>query len=401
MDATYSASAYCSKTKDSLPPPKWREDANRSGLFDSHLSFGNYADLEPSREIACQLELSAPEGVAEKKSVNPSCSANRWRFQNTNKFLVFISVMKMLSFPFSWFFWGTFVISDLIPEKVNGYMADVFYMIQMVISSTLFILPFFLYSRKGPLIFKVQAFGLILCGVIVCWKMGSLWGKEPLHIAFWAGTFLFFMGGLGFDAILWLYSKAFKHDGSEFNRLDGMLRFKRRFRRLFVAPFDEFDPVLQLLPSGYGSHDYALWLHHRYTDNKVCLATRVHSLGLDKANALAFWDCLQRYMDVTQPLPDLPVLEPSRPFDPVTVEHDRRTGRDPHYWRKRTYQGWQAKERKELDRRLHEYPWQQQPCIVRARIDPELSIEAYYRRQEAKGIFATPRADDFDNVHRH
>ncbi|MBN0077602.1 hypothetical protein JTL69_34980, partial [Pseudomonas aeruginosa] len=109
-------------------------------------------------------------------------------------------------------------------------------------------------------------------------------------------------------------------------------------------------------------------------------------------NALAFWDCLQRYMDVTQPLPDLPVLEPSRPLDPVTAEHDRHTGRDPHYWRKRTYQGWPAKERKELDRRLHGYPWQQQPCIVRARIDPGLSIEAYYRRQEAKGIFATPRA---------
>ncbi len=85
------------------------------------------------------------------------------------------------------------------------------------------------------------------------------------------------MGAVGFSAILWLYSKVFKQDGSEFNRLDGMLRFKRRFRRLFVAPFDEFDPVLQLLPSGYGSHDYALWLHHRYTDNKVCLATRVHS----------------------------------------------------------------------------------------------------------------------------
>ena len=85
-------------------------------------------------------------------------------------------------------------------------------------------------------------------------------------------------------------------------------------------------------------------------------------------------------------MPDLPVLEPNRPLDPVTAEHDRHTGRDPHYWRKRTYQGWPAK-RKMLDRRLQGYPWQQQPCIVRARIDPGLSIEAYYRRQEAKGIF--------------
>ncbi|HCE7024609.1 TPA: hypothetical protein NIC81_005908, partial [Pseudomonas aeruginosa] len=235
MEATYSVSAYRSKTRESLPPPKWREDTNRSGLFESHLSFGNYADLEPSQEIACQLELSEPENVAEKKSVNPSCGAHRWRFKNTNKFLVFISVMRMLSFPFSWFFWGTFVISDLIPEEANRYMEEVVYLVQLVIGSFLFILPFFLYSRKGFLILKVQTSGLILCGAIVFWKMGSIWGEEPLHIAFWAGTFLFFMGGLGFDAILWLYSKTFKHDGSEFNRLDGMLRFKRRFRRLFVA----------------------------------------------------------------------------------------------------------------------------------------------------------------------
>ena len=67
---------------------------------------------------------------------------------------------------------------------------------------------------------------------------------------------------------------------------------------------------------------------------------------MNQANALAFWDCLQRYMDISQPQSDLPVLEQSR------------------------------------------------------HLDPALSIEAYYRAQEAKGIQATPKADDFDNVHR-
>jgi hypothetical protein len=38
--------------------------------------------------------------------------------------------------------------------------------------------------------------------------------------------------------------------------------------------------------------------------------------------------------------------------------------------------------------------------LVEARIDPGLSIETYYRSQEAKGIQATPKGDDFDNVHR-
>jgi hypothetical protein len=221
-----------------------------------------------------------------------------------------------------------------------------------------------------------------------------------MQIALWAGAFLYFMATIGSDALLWLHSKITTHDGSEFNRIDGMLRFKRRFRRLFVAPFEEFDPVLQLLPSGYGSHDYALWLHHRYTDTKICLATKVHALGLDQANALAFWDCLQRYMDVTQPLPDLPVLEQSRHLDPVTAAYDAKTGRNPRRWRDQSEKGWLATGLKQLTQQLQQYPWQQQPCIIKARIDPSLSIEAYYRAQEAKGMHSTPKADDFDDVHR-
>nr|WP_092281428.1 hypothetical protein [Pseudomonas prosekii] len=221
-----------------------------------------------------------------------------------------------------------------------------------------------------------------------------------MQTALWAGAFLYFIATIGSDALLWLHSKISTYDGSEFNRIDGMLRFKRRFRRQFVAPFEEFDPVLQLLPSGYGSHDYALWLHHRYTDNKICLATKVHSLGLDQANALAFWDCLQRYMDVTQPLPDLPVLEQSRHLDPVTSAYDGKTGRNPRRWRDQSEKGWLATGFKQLTQQLQQYPWQKQPCIIKARIDPSLSIETYYRAQEAKGIQATPKADDFDDVHR-
>ncbi|MGN5933529.1 hypothetical protein ACNQR4_31255, partial [Pseudomonas aeruginosa] len=63
-------------------------------------------------------------------------------------------------------------------------------------------------------------------------------------------------------------------------------------------------------------------------------------------------------------------------LDPDSAHHDRQTGPDPHYWRMRTYQGWPAKERKELDRRLHGYRSQQQPCIVRARNARGLSIAA-------------------------
>ncbi|QVE19706.1 hypothetical protein KGD89_15545 [Pseudomonas cichorii] len=203
------------------------------------------------------------------------------------------------------------------------------------------------------------------------------------------------MGAIGFDCLLWLHSTISRHDGSEFNRVDGMVRFKRRFRRLFVAPFEEFDPVLTLLPSGYGSHDYTITLYHRYTNKKIYLATKMHSLGLDKANTLAFWDCLQRYMDVTQPLPDLPVLEQSRHLDPVTVAHDASTGRNSRRWRDQAITGWKTSGEKKLNEQLQRYPWQQQPCVIKARLSEELTIEAWYRAQEAKGIQATPKAEDF------
>ena len=115
---------------------------------------------------------------------------------------------------------------------------------------------------------------------------------------------------------------------------------------------------------------------------------------------MAFWDCLQRYMDISQPLPELPVLEQFRHLDPTTARHDAQSGRPPRRWRDTNARAWQRRGQHESMRRNAAYRWQQQPCILRARIDPQLSIEAYYREQEARGIQATPKADDFDNIHR-
>jgi hypothetical protein len=115
---------------------------------------------------------------------------------------------------------------------------------------------------------------------------------------------------------------------------------------------------------------------------------------------LAFWDTLQRYMDVQQPLPDMPILEQSRHLDPVTAAHDATTNRPPCYWRDINAQAWTRKEGKQLREKLAVYLWQEHPCILQAKIEPSLSIEAYYRSQEAKGIQATPKGDDYDNIHR-
>ncbi|PNF72833.1 hypothetical protein [Pseudomonas stutzeri] len=210
------------------------------------------------------------------------------------------------------------------------------------------------------------------------------------------------MAVIGTDLLIGLYSLIYTHDGSGFNRRDGMLQIGRRFRSPFVAPFYEFDPVMQLQITPHGGHDYVLWLHHRYTDTKVCLGMKMHSLGLDKANIHAFWDTLQRYMDVEQPLPDLPVLEQSRHLDPVTVAHDAAIGRPERLWRDRTAEDWKrSSASRKLKEQLASHTWQQKPCALRIKIDPDLSVEDYYRSQEAKRIHATPKGNDIGNIHQH
>jgi len=208
------------------------------------------------------------------------------------------------------------------------------------------------------------------------------------------------MGLVGWDYLLDLYLRVFKHDGSEFNRKTGMLTVARRFRQPFTAPFYEFDATMELRPSPHGNSSMSIWLHHRYSSFEVFLGGKVQSLGMSREECLAFWDTLQRYMDVSQPLPELPILEPFRHLDPTTAAHDNRTQRPPRRWRDLKYRVWERTGRPAMMQGNLDYPWQNQPCILKAKIDPALSIETYYRAQEAKGIQATPKADDFDDVHR-
>lgn len=213
-------------------------------------------------------------------------------------------------------------------------------------------------------------------------------------------AFSVFMGLIGWDYLQDLYLRVFAHDGSGFNRQTGMLTIGRRFQKPFSAPLYEFDATLEFRPGPHGNSGFAIWLHHRYTSVEVFLGGKIQSLGMNLEEALAFWDTLQRYMDITQPLPELPILEQFRHLDATTTAHDQQSKRDPRRWRDMPYKVWERRGRAEMMKRNRDYSWQEQPCILQSKIDPGLSIETYYRQQEAKGIHATPKGDDFDNVHR-
>jgi len=388
---TYGPAAYHGSALPTLPLPL----RDKQGLFDTALKWGHYANLDSISEIEGQLmgeaHLAYERQMKEKRNQQIYCDAERWSFERNGKLLHFLFILKLcclMTFSAPW------TIELAVTFDSGGIITPL-----GVIAS---ISALCLYATSRPWLAYILGgvLGMITAGALA-WNQGALWGYWGEQTAFWFGAILLFMAIIGVDLLIGLYSLFYNHDGSGFNRRDGMLRIGRRFRSPFIAPFYEFDPVMQLQVTPHGGHDYVLWLHHRYTDTKVCLGMKMHSLGLDKANRHAFWDTLQRYMDVEQPLPDLPVLEQSRHLDPVTAAHDAAIGRPERYWRDRTLEGWKRNSAsRKLREKLASHPWQQHPCTLRARIDPALSIEAYYRSQEARGIHATPRGDDFDNIHR-
>ena len=392
----YGPGAYSADGIPDLPPSK----GDHAGLMHTPLHWGHYAGLDPATEMEYQLNAELHKAYErqeqEKRPQRIFCDAQRWRFENISKIPHLLFVIKWSCFGFPWVFWGVklLILLDLTSSDGGAFFWSI------AIPAIAFGSMFLFGTSKQNYAYGLMASGAALTAAVISWHHGALWGFWAEQTSFWIGIFLFFMAVIGADALLGLYARFYQHDGSEFSRQAGPLAIARRLRKPFVAPFYEFDPVMQLMVTPHGGHDYALWLYHRYTGTKVCLAGKLHSLGLDKPNLLAFWDCLQRYMDVQQPLPDMPILEQSRHLDPVTAAHDAARNRPPRYWRDINGKVWQRKEGKQLREQLAAYPWQQQPCILQAKIDPSLSIEAYYRSQEAKGIQATPKGDDFDNVHR-
>lgn len=398
-EAGYASSAYYSENSTPMPLSLQGGEKIHNGLLSTRLVFGHYAGLEPVMEITNQLKSGKHElprlHNASNSESNIYCNHKRWRFQNSSNLPHLFFVTKLMSYSLLWMPWGIGVFLSAPPAAGYEKPGIEWVVFIALIANLLMILSLKMILSEDKKVHYLQFSGLVICSSTVLWTTGTLWASTEMHISFWIGTFLYFMGAIGCDVLLHLYSLFSKHDGSEFNRIDGMVRFKRRFRTLFVAPFEEFDPVLRVMPTGHGSHDYAIWLYHRYTNKKLCLAVKVHALGLDRVNALAFWDCLQRYMDVTHPLPDLPVLEQSRHLDPVTAAYDARIDRPERRWRDQAIQGWKATGEKRLTEQLKRYPWQQSPCIVKARFSDKLNIEDYYRSLEARGIDVSPKAEHF------
>ncbi|MCF5806225.1 hypothetical protein GIV20_25130 [Pseudomonas tremae] len=98
----------------------------------------------------------------------------------------------------------------------------------------------------------------------------------------------------------------------------------------FIAPFYEFDAYVITTSNRHGP-TYGLLLQHRYEDHKINFHMLMNADDFQQ-RPCALWDFLQNYMDISGPIPDIPLFEPYRHLDPVTADQDQQRGRNPRYW---------------------------------------------------------------------
>lgn len=146
--------------------------------------------------------------------------------------------------------------------------------------------------------------------------------------------------------------------GCGFFRPTGLVKFRAWREETFEAPFIEFDPYISFHVNPKGPTSCKLQLRHRYTGWQTAVASVRSTL---KHELYAHWDELQRYMDVSQPLPDIPALEPYRHLDPITAKYDAagNRGRPADYWATLNLEWWEKKGYPAHLNAIREFPWNQ------------------------------------------
>ncbi len=169
---------------------------------------------------------------------------------------------------------------------------------------------------------------------------------------------------LGTSLLIQLFPKFFIRSGKgpewELNRRTGMVKiwtyprklpFRKRGRPEVVEErFTEFSPWISALGDRHGAL-YRLEFFHRKKD----IEAYVGDFLLPQRHPVmcyAYWHFLQNYMDITKPLPDIPILEQYRHLDPVTAEYDRKTKRPDRYWRDMDDETWKEKKREVYEKTM-------------------------------------------------
>ena len=119
------------------------------------------------------------------------------------------------------------------------------------------------------------------------------------------------------------------------DRRTGMITFSKNLdKEKNDIPFVDCDPYL-FTDNTSGMNKYLLYVD-RYDGSYISISVYT---TVDVYLLTAY---MKEFMDISKPLPDVPELEAYREQDPVTVEYDKKTGRNPRYWRDMSLEELQA-----------------------------------------------------------
>jgi hypothetical protein len=204
---------------------------------------------------------------------------------------------------------------------------------------------------------KVLLFVVLASGIITSIVDGTIWALTGfleigvyvllLHLFFRYPFTWFLERNPGFIV---------KDLGCGFFRPTGMVKFRTWREETFEAPFIEFDPYISFHVNPKGPVSYKLLLRHRYTGWQTTVAMVAQH---NKVELYAHWDELQRYMDVSQPLPDVPALEKYRHLDPTTAGYDAagKRGRPADYWATLDLEWWEKEGYPAHLEKIRNFPW--------------------------------------------
>lgn len=345
--STFAASVYRRETVKALP----KSPVKRIRLGDELQPLGAYAGVDPYYRIVEDVDA-----LQTNEQTDPEFQSKDWwwdhqRIRFLNDKMGFKILLLIL--PFTW----------ILTVYVGG---------MALVGWSLFNLSE-IYNFPAIL---VVALGLVL---MPSWILFALWIIPPT-------TNWLMSTGIGFllkpfeKCINKKLDQTFEDGCSEFNRVTGQVRFALGRKRFFEAPFVEFDAYVERVVQKGGIF-YRLMFVHRYTQktfNKMWFS----GIEAQKTEVLALWDMLQRYMDVTQPLPDVPRLEPFRHLDPVTREYDEKNRRNPRYWRDLGLEEWKAGDGRKVLQRQRKYPWGSRECKLTPQLG-KISMAEYRLKRPA------------------
>ncbi|MDI9244425.1 hypothetical protein [Marinobacter sp. CHS3-4] len=210
-------------------------------------------------------------------------------------------------------------------------------------------------------------FGLMILKVVFTEPnlQGGLWLWDTAKVIYPFIALCYFGGKYGRLLLAHLTDRLARANPTGLYRREGMVRIKGG-KSVFEAPFIEFDAYLVHTPSGRGGRYFNLVLRHRYSKHELWMKGLVTD-AMNQKDIHAYWDMIQQFMDVSGPLPDVPIFEPFRSRDPVTKEWDERINRDPFKWRKISPESWSKHHEQTYRDRLHRTNFHH-PCILDAHI---------------------------------